>query len=54
MFLKYKTKVESQLDRKIKRIRSDRGGILFTSRNFVKRMALYMKIMLPILPNIMV
>jgi len=26
MFLKYKTKVENQLDQKIKRLRSDRGG----------------------------
>ena len=26
MFLSYKTKVENQLDRKIKRIRYDRGG----------------------------
>ncbi|XP_039141238.1 uncharacterized protein LOC120278531 [Dioscorea cayenensis subsp. rotundata] len=26
MFLKYKTEVENQLDRKIKRVRSDRGG----------------------------
>ena len=26
MFVKYKTEVENQLDRKIKRLRSDRGG----------------------------
>ena len=26
MFLKYKAEVENQLDRKIKRLRSDRGG----------------------------
>jgi len=26
MFLSYKTKVENQLDKKIKRIRSDKGG----------------------------
>jgi len=31
MFLKYKAEVENQLDRKIKRLRSDRGGAYNTN-----------------------
>lgn len=34
MFLKFKTEVENQLDKKIKRLRSDRGGEYGT--NFLK------------------
>ena len=45
MFIKFKTKVENQKNKKIKRLRSDRGGehgsALF--KNLVKKMVLFMK-----------
>jgi hypothetical protein len=48
MFLKYKAEVENQLDRIIKRLRSDRGGEYGTifSKNFVRRMELSMRLVL--------
>ena len=42
MFLSYKTKVENQLDKKIKRIRSDRGGE-YVSFNDVLKKELFIK-----------
>ncbi|XP_070037063.1 uncharacterized protein [Nicotiana tomentosiformis] len=46
MFLKYKAEVENQLDRKIKRLRSDRGGeyILILCKPFVRIVVLYMRL----------
>ena len=53
MFLKYKSKVVNQLDRKLKRLRSDREAnmnqILF--RNFVNNMASFMRPPLHTLQN---
>ena len=37
MFLSYKAEVENQLDRKIKRIRSDRGGEYIYLNNYCEK-----------------
>ena len=45
MFIKFKTEVENQKNKKIKRLRSDRGGEhgLALFKNLVKKMVLFMK-----------
>ena len=50
----YKAEVENPLERKIKRLRSDRGGEYFFPKylmNSVRSMELFMKGRLPIIPN---
>ena len=42
-FLVYKSEVENQLNKKIKRIRSDRGGECILLNDFVKKKVLFMK-----------
>ena len=48
----YKAEVENQLERKIKRLQSDRGGEYFPKifDEFLRNMALFMRGHLPILP----
>ena len=45
IFIKFKTEVENQKNKKIKRLRSDRGGEYGSAlfKNFVKKMVLFMK-----------
>jgi len=43
MFLSFKAEVENQLNKKIKRVRSDRGGEYISFNEFVKKKELYMK-----------
>ena len=45
IFIKFKTEVENQKNKKIKRLQSDRGGEYGSAlfKNFVKKMVLFMK-----------
>ena len=50
MFIKFKAEVENQINKKIKRLRSDRGGEygLALLKNFCEEMVLFMKSLHPV------
>ena len=51
MFLSYKTEVENQLNRKIKRLRSDRGGEYILFNEFCEKEGIIHEVTLPYSPK---
>ena len=48
MFIKFKTKVEIQKNKKIRRLRSEKNMVQLCLKNFVKKMVLFIKSLHPV------